>query len=232
MKYMGSKGRIWKHIAPIILQDRKKGQYYVEPFCGGCNSISNVDGCRIASDINPYLIAMWKGLMNNEKVVFDIDKDYYDLVRKSYRNNDKTFSDFDKGWVGFMASYNGRFFDGGYSGISVGRNYIHESMINVIKQIDKLQGVEFHCCSYDKLIIPKKSIIYCDIPYKDPKQYDRVKFDYDKFYEWCFDKKEEGHSIFISEYNMPNDFDCIWEKEVKCNINIEKSSRTEKLFTL
>lgn len=78
MKYMGSKRRIWKHIAPIILENRKKGQYYVEPFCGGCNSISQVKGKRIVSDINPYLIAMWKGLMNNEKMVFDIDKEYYD----------------------------------------------------------------------------------------------------------------------------------------------------------
>ena len=142
------------------------------------------------------------------------------------------FSDFEKGWVGYMASYNGRFFDGGYSGISAGRNYIHESMLNIINQIDKLQGVEFQCCSYDKLNIPNKSIIYCDIPYKDSKQYDRVKFDYDKFYQWCFDKKSEGHKVYISEYWMPDDFDCIWDKEVKCNINIEKRTRIEKLFTI
>ena len=59
MKYMGSKRRIWKHIAPIILNGRKENQYYVEPFCGGCNSIANVNGNRIASDINPYLMEMW-----------------------------------------------------------------------------------------------------------------------------------------------------------------------------
>lgn len=35
MKYMGSKSRIAKYILPIILKDRKDGQYYVEPFCGG-----------------------------------------------------------------------------------------------------------------------------------------------------------------------------------------------------
>ena len=232
MKYMGSKRRLWKDIAPFILENRKDGQCYVEPFCGGCNSLSNVNGWRLAADINPYLIAMWKGLLNDEKVVFDIDKEYYDKVRKSYRNNDNTFSDFEKGWVGFMASYNGRFFDGGYSGISVGRNYIHESMLDIIKQIDKLQGVEFHCCSYDALIIPKKSIIYCDIPYKDSKQYDRVKFDYDKFYQWCFDKKSEGHRVYISEYWMPNDFQCIWEKEVPIHMNSYKGEnrKIEKLY--
>ena len=56
MKYMGSKKRIWKYIAPIILENRKEGQLYVEPFCGGCNSISQVDGRRMAGDNNPYLI--------------------------------------------------------------------------------------------------------------------------------------------------------------------------------
>ena len=58
MKYMGSKWRIAKHILPIILEGRKDGQYYVEPFCGGCNIIDKVPGNRIANDGNPYLIAL------------------------------------------------------------------------------------------------------------------------------------------------------------------------------
>lgn len=53
MKYMGSKRRFWKEIGPIILKDRKRGQVYVEPFCGGCNSLVNVGGRRLAADINP-----------------------------------------------------------------------------------------------------------------------------------------------------------------------------------
>ena len=42
MKYMGSKQRIAKHILPIILASRETNQTYVEPFCGGCNSIDKV----------------------------------------------------------------------------------------------------------------------------------------------------------------------------------------------
>lgn len=37
MRYSGSKARMPKEILPIILADRKEGQYFVEPFCGGCN---------------------------------------------------------------------------------------------------------------------------------------------------------------------------------------------------
>ena len=63
---MGSKRRIAKHILPIILKDRKPDQYYVEPFCGGCNLIDKVTGLRIASDKNKYLIALFKELQKDD----------------------------------------------------------------------------------------------------------------------------------------------------------------------
>lgn len=62
MKYMGSKNRIAKHILPIILQDRKDGQWYVEPFVGGANMIDKVEGNRIGNDIHSYLIALHKAI--------------------------------------------------------------------------------------------------------------------------------------------------------------------------
>lgn len=43
MNYLGGKIRIAKEILPIILADRKEGQYFVEPFCGGCNVIDKYD---------------------------------------------------------------------------------------------------------------------------------------------------------------------------------------------
>lgn len=60
MKYMGSKRQIAKDIIPILLKDRKVGQWYVEPFVGGANIIDKVTGNRLGNDINPYLIALFK----------------------------------------------------------------------------------------------------------------------------------------------------------------------------
>lgn len=137
-----------------------------------------------------------------------------------------------------MASYNGRFFDGGYSGNGAKckeggeRNYIDESISDLLKQIDYLRGVEFHCCSYDELIMPKNSIIYCDPPYRNTKRYDTGDFDYDKFYDWCIMQSKSGNKVFISEYCMPEVFREVWSMEVRCNINIEKNKRVEKLFTI
>lgn len=87
-----------------------------------------------------------------------------------------------------MASYNGRFFDGGFSGNNVRgkngdlRHYIDECMSDILQQLETLKDVDFRCCSYDDLQIPEKSVIYCDPPYKDTKRYDTIDFDYDKFY--------------------------------------------------
>lgn len=125
MKYMGSKARFANELLPIILKDRKEGQWYVEPFCGGCNMIDKVTGNRMACDNNPFLIAMWDGLVNKKFIPKTyIDKEYYSQMRDKY-NKDKrgqrlSLSEMAEiGWVGFMASYNGRFFDGGYSGHNV-----------------------------------------------------------------------------------------------------------------
>lgn len=82
---MGSKRRLWKFISSIILSGRTENQYYIEPFCGGCNSLCQVDGKRIGADINPYLIEMLKSLVIGEKQIYPITKDIYDDVRNCYR---------------------------------------------------------------------------------------------------------------------------------------------------
>ena len=238
MKYMGSKNRIAKHILPIILKNRKENQYYVEPFVGGANMIDKVNALRIGADINPYLIELFKGLQKGRALIFDIPKTIYDKARTEYNN--KTTNEFDLftiAWIGYMASANGRFFEGGYSGISntkigTSRNYINESISNIQKQVSRIQNIHFVCSSYENLDIPKNSIIYCDIPYKNSKQYSFSKdFDYDKFWNWAREKANQGHKVFISEYNAPDDFECVWSKEVTNAMSTKKTYKpTEKLF--
>lgn len=229
MKYMGSKARIANDILKIILSDRVDGQYYVEPFVGGCNVIDKVDGNRIASDYNKYLISMWKFLTQTKlELPHNISRETYSFWRNIWHKRncvDITSDDAMIGWVGFMASFNGRFFDGGYSGHSVKikngvRDYIQEQISNTIRQVDSLKGVDFRWASFQDLEIPPQSIIYCDPPYKGTKQYHISKdFNYDVFYDWCRRMKDIGHTVFVSEYNMPHDFDLVWEKETKNSMN-------------
>jgi len=227
MKYMGSKTRIAKHLLPIILKGRKDGQWYVEPFVGGANMIDKVVGNRIGADNNKYLIALYKGFQDNVDVSnIKLDKESYSSVRDFYNGNgSESYSDFHVGYVGYMASANGRFFEGGYSGKSntkVGtvRDYIDESLRGLIKQIPSLSETVFVSAEYKSLRIPPKSIIYCDPPYKGTKQYATSKaFNHDEFWQWCRDKHNEGHTVFISEYNAPLDFECVWMQEVKSSLS-------------
>jgi DNA adenine methylase len=110
-------------------------------------------------------------------------------------------------------------------------DYVKECVSNNIKQSKNIQWVKFIHSSYWDLEIPKESIIYCDIPYKWTAKYKWVgEFNYEEFYKWCREKKKEWHTIFISEYNMPDDFKIVWQQEIVNNLNNKKA--TEKLFTL
>jgi len=227
MKYMGSKARFSKEILQIILKDRTDDQWYVEPFAGGMNVICDVSGKRLANDKNKYLIEMWKGLVQDSKHrPNEIPKELYDKARTEYNNKTNIeFDDFLIGWIGWMGSANGRFFDGGYSGksntkIGTTRDYIKESISNIEKQIPKMSSVLFESLDYDELQIPMNSVIYCDIPYYGTKQYSTSKdFNHEKFWNWARSIGKQGHTVFVSEYEAPNDFKCVWQKEAKSSLS-------------
>jgi DNA adenine methylase len=76
----------------------------------------------------------------------------------------------------------------------------------------------------------ERALIYCDGPYKDTTGYGNNEFNYDEYYEWLRNKAKEGHIVLISEYDMPNDFVCVWSKDIR-NQMIKANDRTvEKLF--
>lgn len=238
MKYQGNKNRIVGDILPIILQSRKEGQWYVEPFCGSCSVIQRVSGNRIASDKNKYLIAMWKSLTEGKQMPMEISKEFYCDVRDCFHGKNNKYTDDIIGWVGYMGSFNGRFFDGGYSGHNVigkngkARNYIAENIANTMKQVEDLKGVVWQSGDYFSINIPDNSIIYCDPPYRNTKEYQFSRgFDFESFYSWCHEMADKGHTILISEYGMPDSFECIWSKKLTNAMNptITKNA-VEKLF--
>ena len=234
MKYMGSKRKIRKEIIDVMMSYRLNNEPFIDMFCGGCHVVEMVDGIRIANDKNRYLIAMWEGLLEDRKRPYIIDKELYSKARDEYNKGvNIEFDDFLIGWIGFMGSYNGRFFDGGYSGHDVnGRNYISENIRNTESQIHNLRGVLFSSLDYSELMLYEPCIIYCDIPYRDTKQYSISKdFDYEKFYNWRFAMRDFGHIVFVSEYNMPDGFECVWSKEVTNSLNTTKTYKPiEKLY--
>lgn len=229
MKYMGSKNRIAKYILPIILKDRiSEEQYYVEPFCGGCNLIDKVKGNRIASDNNSYLISMYNAIKDGWIPRTDYTEDEYNYIR-THKEEQPHIA----GYFGFALSYGGKWFGGWCRDKVNKRNYVLEAHNNMLKQIPFIKDIIFTNCSYSQIIPPKNSIIYCDPPYKDTTKY-HSDFNYDIFYNWCREMKNLGHQVFVSEYNMPEDFKCVWQKEIVSSLtkNTGGKKGIEKLFTL
>lgn len=176
---------------------------------------------------------MWKGLQNNRSRPRVIPKDLYDRARTEYNNGTNIeFDDFLIGWIGWMASFNGRFFDGGYSGVTATRNYIDEQIRNTERQIDKIQDVVFISCDYRDLLFPDNSIIYCDIPYKGTKQYSTSKnFNHSDFWQWVRDISVKGHEVFVSEYDAPEDFICVWDGLINSYMKPSRAMTvTERLY--
>lgn len=229
MVYMGSKNRIAKELIPIITADLEEDMWYVEPFVGGCNMIDKVQHpLKLGADSNKYLIALLQYVQAGGVLPEHIDKDVYLRVKANPDEYDKWYT----GFCGFIASRNGMFFST-YAGIcntkQGERNYLREKRNNLLKQ--DLSGIKLECCSYDELVIPDNSVIYCDPPYNGTTKY-KDSFDSDAFWQWCRDKAKEGHTVYVSEYNAPEDFKCIWEKQINSNLGGTSKTATEKLFTI
>lgn len=93
----------------------------------------------------------------------------------------------------FFCSYSAGGFPKGYVGNYIDPNMSNPREINVcrhdslLKQVPKLikYPTTFECMTYDKIIIPKDSVVYCDPPYQNTDGAGYVKgFDSEKYWEW------------------------------------------------
>jgi DNA adenine methylase len=229
MKYLGSKNRIAKEILPLMIKDRTN-ETWVEPFVGGANMIDKVEGKRIGADLNEYVIDLLIEMSKPNFEAPEINEQKYNDIK----TNKNKYPKWIVGYAGTQLSFGATWF-GSYRRDEQGkRNYCLEAQNNVNKQSKNIQGVEFIHSSYQDLEIPKNSIIYCDPPYdtKATKGKYKDEFNHIEFWEWCRNKVKQGHKVFVSEYNAPKDFKCIYEKEIsqRMNNNAETSKTNEKLF--
>lgn len=226
---MGSKRRIAKEILPIILKDRGKNQPYVELFVGGANVIDRVDGRRIGVDSNYYLISLLNALKNGwlpPRIV--TEEEYQDI-----KNYPLSFRPEMVGYAGFQLSYGAMWFSSYRRDNTGKRNYSLEAFNNVAKQAKNLKGIEFVNCSYEQFNLDEESIVYCDPPYKNTAGYG-IKFNHDQYYDYLRRLSTLGHKVFCSEYFMPDDFVCLWEKKIHSSLTKQTGAKygVEKLFYL
>ena len=97
-----------------------------------------------------------------------------------------------------------------------------------------MDEVVFCHSSYDEFTdFDKEDIVYCDPPYASTKKY-KDDFDNNKFWEWARKVSKKAKHVYISEYDAPDDFKCIWQMKKKDGLGRKKGKkqniRVEKLF--
>lgn len=227
---MGSKNRIAKHILPIMLKEMEDKGYttWVEPFVGGGNMIDKVPDCykRIGYDLNEHTIAAMLCVRDFA------DKTPENVSEEDYRQLKGSPPSPISSWIRFECSF-GNKFENGYARATDGKNYAGIGHRAALKQSPKIQSVEFICASY-KDVNAKNCLIYCDPPYQGTTGYKTGEFNHEEFFDWCRKMKSKGNSVFVSEYNAPDDFELVWQGEIKTNFSSQRKEAThravEKLF--
>lgn len=232
MIYLGSKNRIAKFILPVMIEAaNKKGiTTWVEPFCGGANTIDKVPKHfrRIGADINPHTIAALIAIRDFvDKLPTEVSEEHYKKIKGS--NAEPINS-----WIRFVCSFGAKL-DGGFARNKIGQNYAEAGVNNAKKQSPNLQDVELIIANYEDFSYLKNCLIFCDPPYKNTTSYKTKSFDHDRFWQWCRGMSK-NNEVFISEYQAPEDFLCVWSGEINTNFASQRegisNKAVEKLFKL
>ena len=98
--------------------------------------------------------------------------------------------------------------------------------------MNTLMDAEFTCLDYRDVVLPDGCVVYCDPPYENTTKYANGDFNHILFWEYMR-KISQDHVFYISELNAPEDFVCIWQKEIRRILDVNKENQfksTEKLF--
>lgn len=230
-----------KYLKPILEEHLDENTWFIDAFCGGCNVLSEIDHPKkIGIEYNTYVYGLWVKLKRNgmTDVPKSITRDEYEDIKSSYLNKDGRYPDWLIGYVGSALSWGGAWFNG-YSAYNPKKKEDHmlevyNGLQKQLKNFKELDNTLFTNDSYDNFLYDSKCVIYCDPPYASTKKYESD-FDNDAFWEWARNMSRKGHYVYVSEYEAPSDFKCVWSKEKKDGMGTTKSGRkqntkAEKLF--
>ena len=240
MKYVGSKNRLSKELAPIIqsyINDETVA--YIEPFVGGANMIDKIKHHnKIGSDLHYELIELLKYTRDNyDKLPTTFTEEEYNKVKFNRDNYEPWYV----GLIGFCGAFGAAYMTGFARATKADkitpRDMPAEGIRNLVKQAPKLKGIDFQHKSFldYKPNEYRNCVFYLDPPYRATFGYSTGEFPYEEFDKWAIELAK-NNIVLISEYEMPDDyFECIWSKEqlvnVKNNVKHNNSKkRVEKLF--
>lgn len=180
--------------------------------------------------MHPYLTPMYAAVCEGFELPDTYTKEEY-LYLKDHLEEFPNLA----GFIGFACSFGGKWLGGWASGKSASgepRNYADEGKRGLLKKLESLKSAVWLCKDYRDVEIDNNSVVYCDPPYNNTTGYKTGKFDSEAFWEYM--RQLSGRcEVFISELEAPDDFECIWERQVTRSLNVDKTNQkkaVEKLF--
>ena len=233
MIYQGSKAKYANEIVPILqnIIDQKNIKLYIEPFVGGANIIDKIK-CeqKIGLDKCYSLIALHKQAQVDFSVIPKHGNAEWWYKAKEIYQKYKGLSSMEEemeGWrigaIQFLGSFNNGGFSRGYAKPQEGkREKYTEAYKNFKEQASKelYKDIRFEWVEYNHIVFENKEVralIYCDPPYQGTKPYGykfETGFDYDEYWDWVREMSQQ-HIVICSEQKFPDDFEIIWEKQVR-----------------
>lgn len=225
MHYFGGKSKISKDLANV-LNPVTKDKTFVDLFCGSCKIVEKIHtaSSRMANDNNPYLIELLKAIQNGWEPPTVVSEEQYKYTMSHLEENPVL-----SGFVGIGCSFGGGWNSGYARRKKQYYNYAKGAYNTLLRQKQKLNGVLFTSCDYNKALIPAGAVVYCDPPYKGTtNKYYAREFDYNAFIEWVEINKDK-YDIYISEYKenlaqWPSSYEITWEKESCQRMSIRKKT--------
>ena len=260
IKWSGSKrGQSEK----IVSYFPKNIDIYYEPFCGSCAVLYQLLNSKdikvnryICSDINNDLIELWRLIQKypdklyedykirwselNDLSNINLKNNYYYLTRDNFNKtkNPYLFYFLTRTCFNGLIRYNSK--NEFNSPFHFSRPGINPNKLkNIIFQwSNKIQDVEFKCCSYGEIQGDKGDFIYCDPPYFNVKSMYYGKIDYNEYFNWLRKQKcnyilsfdgISGDNKCTYVYNVPRD---IYDKHIFMDKEISsfRKLNNEKIY--
>ena len=231
MSYQGGKSKNSDHILRVLNNKLFGGWDYIELFCGNCHILRRVVNKKsyTASDNSPLLICLLKGIQQKTPIPH-ISREEYSVLKKSDEVTVK------RAVACYTYAFNGKAFGGyvnTYTRKSGRVDDIPESRRNYYRQLqrnDQFMTTAFGCFDYKTMKPRKHQIIYLDPPYANTTSYGKA-FDSNELWE-VVRRWSKITVILVSEYEAPDDFECIASQEKRCCLagGDKQTTRIEKLF--
>lgn len=230
MQYMGGKARIAKRVIQAILDDGAPTDRWFEPFVGGANVMEHaapVFKKCFGADAHRDAAMMW-GAASNGWRPGKVTRELY----KELRHADSSAL---RGFVGFGASFGGKWF-GGF-GASQNRGELWKSSARTLDRqatVFERHGVVFQHRFFGEYTPPSGTTVYCDPPYAGTTGYSTGDFDHHNFYLTLREWARNGCRVYVSEYTVPNHVttEVIWSHEKRMSLSKGSNDRVavEHLF--